>query len=502
MGIMTNKTKLPNMQNYSREILLLLGIALINLTIHLLTNGQYGFHRDEFYLIDCSKHLDFGYADMPPLTPFFAKIVISLLGETLRGLRFFPAILSSAIVFLTGLMTREMGGKFYAQILASITIIVAPIYLIAGTQFQTIPFDQFFWVFTCYLLIKLINTNHQKLWLIIGLVLGLGLMTKYSVAFLGFAILFAIITSRHRFMLTKKWIWLGALISVLIFLPNVIWQIQNGLPVIEHMQALRENESTSSLQFLIEQIFILHPLNLPIWIAGIFFFLNKQGRKYGVLVWVYIIALIIFLLMKGKSYYLAPAYPVLFASGSIMIEIWLFKKQLIWLKYTVPALLLLSAIITSPAWLPILPIEKMKKLGLADFRYDYREMIGWPELVSSVSTIYNGLQKEEKINTIIITGNYGEAGSINHYGSKYGLPVAVSGIGSYYYWGPGNPNATTVIFVGYSENYLKKHFSDVRVIKIFQNKFAINNEEQGIQIILCRKPTKPISEMWKEFKHY
>jgi hypothetical protein len=504
--VMANKTKQANMLKFKikdRNILIILGISLINLLIHVLTNSQYGFHRDELYFIDCAKHLDFGYADMPPLTPFFAKIVIALFGETLQGLRFFPALLSSVIVFITGLMAREMGGKLYSQILASITIIVAPVYLVAGTQFQTIPIDQFFWVLTCYLFIGLINTDNQKLWLLIGFVFGLGLLAKYSIIFLAFAIFFGIIISNHRIMLTKIWIWLGVMIALLVFLPNILWQIHNELPIIEHLKALREDESTPTLQFLIEQLIILHPFNLPIWIIGIlFFFFNEQGRKYQMLVWVYIIALMVFLLMKGKSYYLASAYPVLFAGGSVGLEMWLLRKRLNWLKYTVPALLLLSAIIASPIWLPILPVEKMKKLGIADFRYDYREMIGWPELVSSVAKVYNGLQKDERMNTIIITENYGEAGSINHYGTKFGLPGATSGISSYYYWGPGNPNATTVIFVNYPEDYLNRFFSEVKAMQVIKNQYGINNEEQGVHIALCRKPNKPISELWTEWKHY
>lgn len=486
-----------------RDTLIILGISFVNLIIHLLTNGQYGFFRDELYFIDCAKHLDFGYADMPPLTPFFAKIIIALLGETLRGIRFFPALLSSAIVFLTGLMSREMGGRLFAQILASITIIVAPVYLVAGTQFQTIPVDQFFWVLTCYLYIRLINTNNQKLWLLIGLVMGMGLLAKYSIAFLAVAIFIGILISDHRKMLTNKWIWLGVLISLIVFLPNILWQIHNRLPVIEHMQALRNDESTPTLQFLLEQIIILNPFNLPIWIAGIlFFFFTEQGRNYRTLVWIYIIALTVFLLMKGKSYYLAPAYPALFAGGSVIIEIILVRRQFNWLKYFIPALLLLSAIVTSPVWLPVLPVEKMKKLGIADIRYDFREMIGWPELVSSVAKVFNGLSEEEKMNTIIITGNYGEAGAINHYRKKFGLPGAVSGISSYYFWGPGNPDASTVIFIGYPEDYLSRFFSEVKLMEVIRNQYGINNEEQGQHIVLCRKPEKPISELWKEFKHF
>ncbi len=494
---------MPKIKAKYRELLMILGISLVNLFIHVLTNGQYGFHRDELYFIDCSKHLALGYVDMPPLTPFFAKITIALFGETLWGLRFFPALLSSVVVFLTGLMAKEMGGKLFAQILGAITVMVAPVYLVAGTQFQTIPFDQFFWVVICYLLLRLINTSNQKYWLLVGLALGLGLLTKYSAAFLAFAIFLGILIGKHRIMLAKKWLWLGVAIALVVFLPNILWQVHNDFPVLEHLQALRQDESTSALQFLFEQVFILHPLNLPIWIAGIlFFFINEKGKNYQALGWIYVIALLIFLLMKGKSYYLAPAYPALLAGGSVLIEQLIINKRLNWLKSAIPGLLLLSTILTSPVWLPILSIEKIINLGIADIRYDFREMIGWPELVNSVSNVYHGLSKEEQIRTIIITGNYGEAGAINHYRKKYDLPEASSGISSYYYWGPVNPEASIAIFIGYPDDYLNRYFSDVEIMEIITNTYGINNEEHGLTITICRNPIKPISELWAEFKHY
>ena len=209
----------------------------------------------------------------------------------------------------------------------------------------------------------------------------------------------------------------------------------------------------------------------------------------------------VFLLMKGKSYYLAPAYPVLFAGGSVAIEMFFLKKRLNWLKFTIPSLILVSTIATSPIWLPILSIDKMLKSGIIDLRYDYREMIGWNELVESISKTYNTLSEEEKNNTEIITANYGEAGAINHYNKTYGLPGASSGISSYYYWGPVNQKATIVIFVGYSIDYLNQYFSDVRVVESITNSYEIVNEEYGQLITICRKPIKPLSEIWVELRH-
>ena len=270
------------------------------------------------------------------------------------------------------------------------------------------------------------------------------------------------------------------------------------------MQALRKDESTPALRFLIEQILIIHPLTLPIWIAGIFFFIFFRTRQK--------------IPDNGMDLYYSIDYfsinerpIILYGTGlSDIISCWFGNignktspktNKLAEICYSCSSAGV-SAFITSPLWLPVLSIEKMKKFGIADISYDFREMIGWPELVSSVSTAYNSLSKEEQMNTIIITGNYGEAGSINHYGPKFGLPIAASGIGSYYYWGPGNPDATSAIFIGYSEAYLSRLFSEVNVLEIFRNEYGINNEEQGIKIILCRKPNKPISELWSEFKHF
>lgn len=485
------------------EITWLIGLSLFNLMIHLLTNGQYGFHRDELYIIDCAKHLDFGYADMPPLTPWLARLSITLCGETLRGLRLLPAIISSAMVFITGLMAREMGGRLFSQLLAALTVLVAPVYLVSGTQFQTIPFDQFFWVITCYLLIRLIQTDNQRLWILIGCIAGLGLMNKYSVLFLGLAVLIGLLATRRTSWLSTRWLWLGLSIALLVFLPNIVWQISHHLPVLDHMKALRKDESISALRFLAEQAFIIHPFTIPVWIGGILFFcFNDRGRKFGLLAWIYFIPLVIFLIMKGKSYYLSASYPVLLAGGSVAFENLLAKKQIIWPKYVFPGLLVASAIIFIPLWLPVLSVKNTVRYGISSVRYDYREMIGWEDLVKTVSRVYDDLPPGERSLTSIITGNYGEAGAINHYGSAYGLPVASSGISSYHYWGPGNENATTFIFVGMPEDFLSSFFTGITLVANISNSYGIENEEQGQPVFLCRHPVESINELWPYFKHY
>jgi hypothetical protein len=494
---------MPKLHSKHTEIWWLVGISLINLIIHLLTNGQYGFHRDELYMIDCAKHLDFGYADMPPLTPWLAKISITWFGETLRGLRLLPALISSSMVFITGLMAKEMGGRLFSQLLAALTVMAAPVYLVTGTQFQTTLFDQFFWVIISYLLVRLIKTDNQRWWISIGFIAGLGLMNKYSVLFLGLAILAGLIASRRLSLFATRWLWLGIFIALIVFLPNLIWQIRHHLPVLEHMQALRKDESIPALRFLSEQALIMHPFTIPLWIGGILFFcFNERGRKFYMLAWIYFIPLFIFLMMKGKSYYLSPAYPVLLAGGSVAFENMLAKRQISWPKYVFPGLLVATSIITLPLWLPVFSVQNTIRYGISAIRYDYREMIGWEDLVKSVSRVYDGLPPDERSLTSIITGNYGEAGAINHYGSAYGLPLAASGISSYHYWGPGNEDATTFIVVGMPKEFLSRFFSGITLMATIRNPYGIENEEQGQPVYICRNPVKPIKELWSYFKYY
>jgi hypothetical protein len=440
---------------------------------------------------------------MPPLTPWLAKISITLFGETLRGLRLLPAIISSAMVFITGLMAREMGGRLFSQLLAALTVMVAPVYLISGTQFQTIPFDQFFWIIICYLLVRFIRTNNKQLWILIGLFAGLGIMNKYSLLFLGIAIFVGIVLSRRLRLLATSWIWLGVFIAVMIFLPNLIWQISHHLPVLDHMQALREDESIPSLQFLTEQALIIHPFTLPIWIGGILYFcFNDRGKKFYMLVWIYFIPLVIFLIMKGKSYYLSPSYPVLLAGGSVAFENLSAQRQISWPKYAFASLLVATSIIALPLWLPVFSVNNSIQYGIMSIRYDYREMIGWEDLVKSVSRVYDDLSSGERSHTSIITGNYGEAGAINHFGPAYGLPIAASGISSYHYWGPGNEKATTFIVVGMPKIFLSRFFSEITLKEEITNPYGIKNEEQGQPVFLCRNAIKPINELWHYFKYY
>lgn len=489
---------------YGSEYLFIFSFAFFNFILHLLTNGQYGFHRDELYFLDCAKHLSLGYADLPPLTPLLGRLVIEIAGESLRVVRFFPALAGALAVFYTGLMVKEMNGKRFAQGLAMISIIIAPVYLVSGTQFQTIPFDQLVWIIVCYFLLRMIKNNQPKFWLLIGLIIGIGFLNKYTMLFLVFAMVSGLLMTQKKHLILNRWFFIGILIAFVIFLPNLIWQFSNQLPVLDHMQALKTSidEDFSILQFLLDQILIFNPCTLPIWISGLYFYFSKSGKNYRALVWIFIIPLIIFTFSGAKSYYLSPAFPLLFAGGAVYLESKLKENSRTWIKNLLVSLLIISFMVTLPAWLPVLSVEKSKQYGLMAFRYDYREMIGWQELVADVAKVYRNLPENEQQITTIFTGNYGEAGAINHFGNQYGLPQATSGISSYYLWGPDEKAEVYIVVGGYPQDYLARYFNRVDSAGIIRNIYNIPNEEYNQPFYICRDLKRPIKEIWPELRHF
>ena len=314
-----------------KEILVVAGISLIGFAAHLLTNGNYGFHRDELYLLDCGRHPSFGYADMPPFAPMAARLTTAVFGETLQGLRIFPSLLNAVIIFITGFLTREMGGKIFAQVLAAVCILTAPVFLISGTQFQTTIFDEFFWVLICFLVLRVLNRENPKLWILIGIILGIGLLNKYTLVVFSGSLLTGLFFSPGRSWLKSGWVWLAAFIALLFLVPNLLWEYFNHWPVIEHMHALKKDESIPAIQYLLEQGIIMNPLSIPVWLGGLFYFLiSGKGRKYGIFAWGYLLPFLFFLIMKGKSYYLSNAYPALIAGGSVFLESGLINKNIRW----------------------------------------------------------------------------------------------------------------------------------------------------------------------------
>src|SRR6266404_9263352 len=299
------------------DVALLIYVALATVIVHLLTGGRYGFHRDELATLDDARHLAWGYVAYPPITPFFARISLILFGTSLVGFRFFAALAQAAAVVLAGLMARELGGGRTAQLIAAAAAI--PFCLAGGALMQYVSFDYLLWVLTAYFVVKVLKTEDPRWWLAIGACIGLGLETKYTMGFFAIGIVVAVILTNARRYLKIKWLWYGVALSILICLPNLIWQARNhfiSLDFLQHIHA-RDVRIGRTENFLPEQLqFTL--FGFVLFIAGLYFTLfSRDGKRFRMLGWMYLTPLAIFVIAKGRAYYLAAAYPMLYAAGSV-----------------------------------------------------------------------------------------------------------------------------------------------------------------------------------------
>ena len=501
-----------------RLVALLAGAKLL---IHLLTAGSYGYFRDELYFLDCGRHLDWGYVDCAPLIAVYAKTAL-LLGGSLPALRSLAALAGAARVALTMLLARELGGGRFAQALAGLCVLAAPIYLGVDSILTMNGFESLFWMGCVFFLIRIVRAGDSRLWLWFGVLAGLGLENKHSTLLFGGAIAVALLLSPERRELLKPWIWMAGGIAFLIFLPNVIWQVQHGYPTLEDLENVRrtgKNVVLSPPEFVRQQVLLLHPALFPIWIVGLASFLFGRGSRLRILGWTYLVLLAMMIVLKAKNYYLAPIYPMLFASGTVAVEGWLtrraWSRDRLWPKAILALLVLAAGAIIAPAILPILPPEKLlayqRRLGLVPPKTEVRhdgpldqrlgDQFGWEELVSDVARIYRSLPPEERAHTGIFASNYGEAGALNLFGPALGLPAPICAHQNHYFWGPPKPEPENLIWLQWGREGVEDHCRSVD--KVGEHFHPWGMAEEHRPIYLCRGLRHTLAEYWTpDFKHW
>src|SRR3712207_3433504 len=319
---MTLSRKSPSRWSPTGENSLLAYLALAKLLLHLLTADNYGYFRDELYYIAAGGRLDVGYVDFPPFVALVAAFTRWLLGDSLVALHLFPALAGAVVVVLAGLMARELGGGRFAQGLAALATLVAPSFLVMGTFISMDAFDQLFWVSAAYVLILILKRDRPGLWLLFGLIAGLGVLTKLTMLSFGLAVFVALLLTPARRHLLTPWPWVGGAIAALFLLPYVIWQITHGWPTLDFWADYGEKvDPASPIEFLVEQVLTMQPLTLPLWLAGLYYYLfSREGRTFRPLGLIYILLFALFAIQNAKFYFLAPAYPMLFAAGALTLE--------------------------------------------------------------------------------------------------------------------------------------------------------------------------------------
>ena len=509
----------------SGNTLIIAVIALFKFVLSMAFSGSYGYFRDELYYIACSDHLDWGYVDQPPLSIFILKASRWLLGDSLPAVRFTSALAGAAVVFLAAMIVRKLGGGRFAQITAACATFLSPIILVmAGTFFSMNAFDFLFWALAFYVLILIIKENRPKLWPLFGLVAGLGLMNKYSILFLGIGLVAGLLLTKERKHLINKWFWAAAAIVLCIMLPHIIWQISNGFPSLEFMQNARlyKNAPMSIGEFFFGQLLFTGFGQALIWMAGLcYFFFNKEGRKLLIFGLMYPIVFIVMLAGNAKVYYLSPIYTLYFAAGAVLLEK-IFENRK-WLGMTIATLILAPSLVLLPYAVPMLPVETYlkyaEKIGisidsgenntLGELPQHYADMFGWEEFAGKIAGIYNKLTLEEKEKCIIWVRNYGEAGAVDFFGKKYGLPKAYCGHNSYWYWADLDKEISTVIFVSYSDNPAErlaelKHrnwFESIELAGVKECRYCMPHEN-GRPLFLCRGAKITIKQIWADEKSF
>jgi 4-amino-4-deoxy-L-arabinose transferase-like glycosyltransferase len=501
-----NRSRSSLDSSWRSDLVPLFAIALSTLLLHLLTGNRYGFNRDELCLLDDARHLSWGYVAYPPITPFFARLSLLLFGTSLPGFRFFSWIVQAVAVVLTGLMARELGGSRRAQIIAALAAV--PFCLGGGALMTYISFDYLYWVLAAYFALRLLRTGDPRWWLAIGAALGLGMLAKYTMGFFTLGIVGAVLLTDARRYLRSKWLWSGVAISILLFLPNLFWQYKHHFVSLDflrfiHERDVREGQTSGFLPDQVELALLAFPLAL----AGLYYFLFKNGRRFCMLAWMYLIPLTLFLVAKGRGYYLAPAYPMLYAAGAVFLDDWLATLQasrVKALRIATFAALLIDVAIAIVFALPTAPVGSPWWHFAIKVNGTLREEIGWPEFAQTVAKIRDTLPAEDRARLGILAGNYGEVGALNLYGARYGLPRAISGVNSFWERGYGDPPPETLIVVGFPRDWVDSHFASCQLAGHPWNRYGTPNEEtiENPDMFICRGLRQRWPAFWKDFQSF
>jgi hypothetical protein len=485
----------------------------VKLLLHGFTSlRHYGYFRDELYYLDMARHLDWGYVDAPPLGAVYARVALAL-GGSLAALRILPALAGTALILLSMLIARELGGGRYAQFLTGVAVLLAPGRLVSDSLMTMNAFEPLYWMGCVLVVTRILRTGDSRLWLWFGVLAGLGLENKHSTLFFGFAVTVALLLTPQRREFLKPWIWIAGGIAVALFLPNLIWQVRHHFPTLEDLENVRregKNVALGPLAFVKQQILANGPAFFPVWLAGLAWFLWE--RRWRVLGLTFVVFFGVMAAEHAKDYYLFPIYPMMFAGGAVALERWLRPRwpRMSWAAAAAMVLLSLPLVPLSTWMLP--PEQVLAYQGWIGIRPPKAEthmqsllmqpiadQFGWEEMVREVASIYDSLPPEERARTGILAGNYGEAGAINQFGRQYGLPYAYSRHQNHWYWGPPTEHYENLIFLEFDLDTVRDNCTTYQAFPHY-NRFGMG--EENTPIYLCRGAKFDLQKVWLHYHHW
>lgn len=490
-------------------------LAAAKLVVYFVSGRDFGYFRDEMYYLACGRHLAWGYVDQPPLIAFLAWVLEKTLSEAVWAIRILPALAGAGEAVMTAMIAGELGGGIFAQALAGICVVVAGGILSVNNFFSMNAFEPLMWMGCAWIVIRMVKTGNTKLWIWFGVVAGIGLENKHSMLIFGAGIVVGLLLTEQRRLLWSRWVLVGGAIAFLIFLPNLLWNIRHHFPFLEEQANIRRSGRDVPLgpvAFFAQEILAMHPLALPVWLAGLwFYFARKEGKRFRALGWAWVFSAAVIVAMSPRIYYLFPAFPLLFAGGAMVWEAWV--RSPVW-RTAYAALLVVTGAMLAPIAILMLPPEKyiaytralhveqprIERMRLGPLPQIFADHYGWPEMAEEVARVYNGLPEDVRAKTAIFGRNYGEAGAIDVFGPKYGLPAAISGHQSYFLWGPRGYTGESMIVMGGNRRELERRFQSVELAAHVDHPYSMPYEH--IDIFYCRGLQGTLEEVWPSLKNW
>jgi hypothetical protein len=501
---------------------LVAAIASVKLALHLGAATVYGFFIDELYFLACGEHLAWGYVDFPPLTAAQAWLARHLFGDSAYSIRLFPALAGAGVVLLTGAMARRLGGGRFAQGLAAVCVLAAPVFLAFSTYLSMNPVEAVVWAGCAYVVLRLVQTGDTRLWVVFGLLSGIGLLNKHTMLVYGFAVVAGLLLTPQRRLLASRWLIVGGVVALGLAAPNLLWEVHHGFPHAELLANIRRNGRDVDVGFFafwkLELLF-MNPVAAPVWVIGLWGLLRARFlepvRSLG---WAFVVTVAcLFATTPGshKTYYAASAYPILIAAGAAVLERAGSPAAGRWWKPAYVAVIVLVGALVAPTVVPLLPPETYLRyaaaIGFGQPRLENRatnampqmfaDRFGWPEMAEAVARVYHALPPELRTRTGIFANDFGQAGAIDFYGPRLGLPKAISGHLTYWYWGPRDYSGESLLVLGERRDVLESEFEDVRAVAEVGHPYAMRQEH--FTVFLCQKPRGfTLPSIWPKVKNW
>jgi hypothetical protein len=497
---------------------IVLYVALARLVLYFFAAPNYGYFRDELYYLACGQHPAFGYVDQPPLIAWIAWLLQHTIGTSLWALRLLPALAGACAIILSGHLARQFGGRRWAMFLAALATLMAPVLLGLSRFFTMNAFDQLFWTAIACLLAQLVNTGRQQIWIPIGALAGLTILNKYAILFWLSGLLLGLSFTPLRNSFRQRWFWIGCALTTLIALPNLLWERRYHFPFLELMHNVRLSNRDIRLAppgYVFAQAQMLGFVAALLVLFALLFFFSKPGRPYRALGWAFVVFFAEMMFLHGKSYYLAPVYPMTFAAGAVWLDSHTQHRLWIWAKPVLALGITAVSGVYAPTIIPLLSVPHFlayeQKLGIQQPKFEhskegvlpqlFADMFGWEEIAQRVAAYYHTLSPEEQRHTAIYANNYGDAGAIDFFGPRYGLPKAIGGHQTYWLWGPRDYTGESMIVLGEGrESQMKLHCDSYSIIG--NTNYPLSRPDEWWPIYHCRGFHPNLQTDWPKLKQW